>query len=62
MKALPPVPSLQSQVPNLEYMKHSTIQKKKNRFVDTAWKIFVVFIGISMILGMILPFVSLGSS
>lgn len=36
------------------------IKKKKTRFVDTAWKIFVIFIMVSMILGMVLPFVSMG--
>jgi hypothetical protein len=34
--------------------------KKKSRFVETAWKIFVIFVGLSMIFGMVLPFINLG--
>ncbi|MFA5129392.1 MAG: hypothetical protein WC477_00560 [Patescibacteria group bacterium] len=40
----------------------STIRKKKkNAFAETAWKIFIIIVGITMVLGMVLPFVNIAS-
>ena len=34
-------------------------KKKKSVFAQTAWKVFVILVGLTMVLGMVLPFVSL---
>jgi hypothetical protein len=34
--------------------------RKKSKFVQRAWKVMVIFISISMVLALILPFVDLG--
>ena len=34
------------------------MRKRNNGFANTVWKVLVIFIGIAMVLGMVLPFLA----